>query len=71
MRVFRLFILAAFSLSLVLGTGCQRKGIPCPKPTGKRNRVKMTTQGGQGLEAIRVPTDKDGRVKKSKGWRIW
>ena len=70
MRYFRTFLLTAFCLSLALGSGCQRKGIPCPKPTGKRNRVKMETQGGQGFEAVKVPTDKNGRVKKG-GWRIW
>jgi hypothetical protein len=70
MRTLRTLVLTAFCLSLVLGSGCQRKGIPCPKPTSKRNRVKMTTQAGQGLEAIKVPTDKDGKVKKG-GWRIW
>ncbi|MCJ8166084.1 hypothetical protein MKJ04_14650 [Pontibacter sp. E15-1] len=70
MRTLRSFLLAAFCLTLVLGSGCQRKGIPCPKPTGKRNRVKMTTQAGQGFEAVKVPTDKNGKVKKG-GWRIW
>ena len=70
MRTLRPLLLTAFCLTLVLGSGCQRKGIPCPKPTGKRTRVKMETQGGQGFEAVKVPTDKNGRVKKG-GWRIW
>ncbi|WP_161889338.1 hypothetical protein [Pontibacter russatus] len=70
MRTLCPLLLTAFCLTLVLGSGCQRKGIPCPKPTGKRNRVKMETQGGQGFEAVKVPTDKNGRVKKG-GWHIW
>ncbi|MFD3003748.1 hypothetical protein ACFS7Z_25555 [Pontibacter toksunensis] len=70
MRILRSFLLALLCMGLLLGTGCQRKGIPCPKPTGKKNRVKMTTQAGQGFEAIKVPKDKNGKVKKG-GWSIW
>ncbi|MCC9135904.1 hypothetical protein ACFSKU_17920 [Pontibacter silvestris] len=63
----RSFLLPLFCLVLLLGAeSCQRKGIPCPKPTGKRNRVSMKDQAGHGFEAIKVPTDKNGRVKKRK-----
>jgi hypothetical protein len=51
-------------LLLLAGAGCQRKGIiPCPKPTSKRTAKVQ----GSGLEAIKVNTDKNGRVKKSRG----
>jgi len=51
-------------LLLLSGTGCQRKGIACPKPNGKSAKVK--NNGTNELEAIRVPFDKNGRVKKRK-----
>jgi hypothetical protein len=57
-RLLYLFIICA---GLLLTSSCQRKGIPCPKP-GKS--VKVQGKGAGGLEAIKVPRDKNGRVKK-------
>ncbi|WP_224744173.1 hypothetical protein [Pontibacter aquaedesilientis] len=54
-------------MALLLGTGCQRKGIPCPKP-GKT--TKLSGKNANGLEAVRVDMDKNGRVKK-KRWLIF
>lgn len=50
--------------ALLVFTGCGKKGIPCPSPTGKS--VKVMAKGAAGLEAIKVPTDKNGRVQKRK-----
>lgn len=52
----------------LLGTGCQRKGIPCPKP-GKTSKV--SGKNATGLEAVRVDMDKNGRVKKKKRMGIF
>ena len=51
-------------MALLLGAGCQRKGIPCPKP-GKTTKVQG--KNASGLEAVRVEMDKNGRVKKKRG----
>ncbi|RIJ37834.1 hypothetical protein D1627_12140 [Pontibacter oryzae] len=66
MRVLRLYLFGLLCLSLLAGASCQRKGvIPCPKPTGKRG-IKIQGPNTQGLEAIQVPMDKNGRVKKKR-----
>ena len=57
----RLLLLLILSAGLLFASGCQRKGIPCPKP-GKS--VKVQGKGAGGLEAIKVNRDKNGRVKK-------
>ena len=59
-------LLYAFPIcfALLVFTGCGKKGIPCPSPTGKS--VKVQAKGAAGLEAIKVPTDKNGRVQKRK-----
>ncbi|PRY14777.1 hypothetical protein CLV24_10314 [Pontibacter ummariensis] len=65
---FRPLFLVVLCLMLLGGSGCQRKGIiPCPKPISKRNKIKITGGNSQGLEAIKVPKDKNGRVKRG----IW
>lgn len=64
MRILRPYLMMMLCLLLLAGTGCQRKGIiPCPKPTSKRTAKVQ----GSGLEGIKVNTDKNGRVKKSRG----
>ncbi|HEY4652230.1 MAG TPA: hypothetical protein VIG72_12495 [Pontibacter sp.] len=50
--------------ALLVFSGCGKKGIPCPSPTGKS--VKVQEKGAAGLQAIKVPTDKNGRVQKRK-----
>lgn len=66
MRVLRPYLFGLLCLILIAGAGCQRKGIiPCPKPTGKRG-IKIKGPDAQGLEAIQVPMDKNGRVKKKR-----
>ncbi|WP_276499628.1 hypothetical protein [Pontibacter litorisediminis] len=66
MRFLRPYLFLMLSLLLLAGAGCQRKGIPCPKPTSKRT-VKVQGQGpAQGLEAIKVNKDKNGMVKKKR-----
>ena len=64
MRTPRLLFLPLLCLLLLLGTGCQHRGIPCPTQHGRKTTVK--SQGSAGLEAISVPRDKNGRVKKRK-----
>ncbi|WP_242922176.1 hypothetical protein [Pontibacter liquoris] len=65
MRLLRLSSFFILSIFLLAGTGCQRKGIiPCPKQNGKNVMVK--SKGAGSLEAISVPTDKNGRVKKHR-----
>ncbi|MBF9255467.1 hypothetical protein I2I11_19370 [Pontibacter sp. 172403-2] len=63
MRLFRPFCSLLLCLLLSVA-GCQSKSIPCPKPSGKTSKVKG--RGGNELEAIRVPFDKNGRIKKRK-----
>ncbi|WP_239023040.1 hypothetical protein [Pontibacter mangrovi] len=53
-------------LILVAGAGCQRKGIPCPKPTSRRT-IKIQGDRAEGLEAIKVNKNKNGMVKKRRG----
>ena len=65
MRLFRPYLFMLLCLFLLAGSGCQRKGIPCPKPTSKRT-VKVQGPNSQGLEAIKVKRDKNGRVKKKR-----
>jgi len=60
----RLLYAFLFCFALLVFTGCGNKGIPCPSPTGKS--VKVKAKGAAGLEAISVPTDKNGRVQKRK-----
>jgi hypothetical protein len=62
MRILRPYLFMLLCLLLLAGSGCQRKGIPCPKPTSKRTAKVQ----GSGLEGIKVNTDKNGRVKKSR-----
>ncbi|MDX5437913.1 MAG: hypothetical protein LPK03_12000 [Pontibacter sp.] len=65
MRILRPYLFMLLSLLLLAGSGCQRKGIiPCPKPSSKR--VKVSGPNSQGLEAIKVQRDKNGRVKKKR-----
>lgn len=64
MRFLRPFCVLLLCLLLLSSAGCQHKGIPCPKPSGKTTKVK--SNGANELEAIRVPFDKNGRVKKRK-----
>lgn len=52
-------------LTLALGASCQGRGVLCPKPISKRNRVQMQAPGGRNVERIKVARDKNGRVKKS------
>ncbi|WP_108209785.1 hypothetical protein [Pontibacter mucosus] len=67
MRILRPYLMMLLCLVLLASAGCQRKGIiPCPKPTSKRT-VKVQGPNSQGLEAIKVNTDKNGKVKKSRG----
>ncbi|WP_299761176.1 hypothetical protein [uncultured Pontibacter sp.] len=65
MHFLRPYLFMLLCLFLLAGSGCQRKGIPCPKPTSKRT-VKIQGPNSQGLEAIKVSTDKNGRVKKKR-----
>lgn len=58
MRILRLYFFVLICLLMLGGFACQRKGLSCPKPTGKSVLV------GDGLEAIQVKKDKNGRVKK-------
>ncbi|MEJ8758485.1 hypothetical protein WG947_15835 [Pontibacter sp. H259] len=51
-------------VALLFFVGCGNKGIPCPSPTGKS--VKVQAKGAAGLQAISVPTDKNGLVQKRK-----
>ncbi|MBB6613114.1 hypothetical protein H7F15_18890 [Pontibacter sp. Tf4] len=60
----RLLYSLLFCAALSLFVGCGNKGIPCPSPTGKS--MKVQAKGAAGLEAIKVPTDKNGRVQKRK-----
>ncbi|MBD1397218.1 hypothetical protein H9Q13_08585 [Pontibacter sp. JH31] len=67
MQKIKFWIVPLLCMALLLGTGCQRKGIPCPKP-GKT--TKLSGKNANGLEAVRVDMDKNGRVKK-KRWLIF
>jgi len=60
----RFLFLSLLCLALLFGAGCQRKGIPCPKPS--KSRVKIQGKNAGGLEGIKVQMDKNGRVKKKK-----
>jgi hypothetical protein len=64
MPKFRFILLSLFCLALLFGTGCQRKGIPCPKPS--KQRVKIQSKNASGLEGVSVPMDKNGLVKKKR-----
>ncbi|WP_033316633.1 hypothetical protein [Pontibacter roseus] len=64
MQKSRLLILPLLCVALLFGSGCQRKGIPCPKP-GKTSKIQGKNSGG--LEAVKVSMDKNGRVKKRRG----
>jgi hypothetical protein len=57
------WVVPLLCMVLLMGAGCQRKGIPCPKP-GKTSKV--SGKNATGLEAGRVDMDKNGRVKKKK-----
>ncbi|AKD02994.1 hypothetical protein POKO110462_20095 [Pontibacter korlensis] len=71
MRILRSYLLMLLCLVLLAGAGCQRKGIPCPKPTSKRT-VKIQGENAQGLSGgIKVPTDKNGRVRKKRGFGLF
>lgn len=63
MQINRFLILPLLCVALLFGAGCQRKGIPCPKP-GKT--TKLQGKNATGLEAVRVNMDKNGRVKKRR-----
>lgn len=63
MQISRFLILPLLCVALLFGAGCQRKGIPCPKP-GKT--TKLQGKNAAGLEAVRVNMDKNGRVKKKR-----
>ncbi|MFD2246962.1 hypothetical protein [Pontibacter ruber] len=60
----RFLYLTLFCLVLLLGSGCQRKGIPCPKPS--KARVKVQGKNASGLQGVDVPMDKNGLVKKKR-----
>ena len=60
----RLLYLVLICFALAFAAGCGKKGIPCPSPTGKS--VKVSAKGAAGLEAIKVPVNKNGRVQKRK-----
>jgi len=60
----RLLYSLLFCTALLFFVGCGNKGIPCPSPTGKS--VKVQAKGAAGLEAIQVPTNKNGLVQKRK-----
>ncbi|ARS37231.1 hypothetical protein [Pontibacter actiniarum] len=69
MRILRPYLFML--LCLLLLAGCQRKGIiPCPKPSSKRS-IKIGGPNAQGLEAIKVQQDKNGRVKKKRGFGLF
>ncbi|GHA63095.1 hypothetical protein [Pontibacter akesuensis] len=61
MRKIQALFLLLSCMVLLFGTSCQRHGMPCPKPTSKRT---AKIQGADGLQAIQVNMDKNGRVKK-------
>lgn len=63
MQKSRYWVLGLLCLALLLGTGCQRKGIPCPKP-GKT--AKVSGKNATGMESVRVSMDKNGHVKKKR-----
>ncbi|OKL40614.1 hypothetical protein [Pontibacter flavimaris] len=65
MRILRPYLFMLLCLLLLAGSGCQRKGIPCPKPSSKRT-VKVQGPNAQGLSAIKVQQDKNGMVKKKR-----
>ncbi len=64
MRLLRNFSFLLFCTLLLSVSGCRNKGIACPKPNGKTAKVRG--KNGSEFEAIRVQTDKNGRVKKRK-----
>jgi hypothetical protein len=64
MQKVRTWIVPLLCMALLFSAGCQRKGIPCPKP-GKTTKVQG--KNASGLEAVRVEMDKNGRVKKKRG----
>ncbi|MDO6390969.1 hypothetical protein Q4E40_12580 [Pontibacter sp. BT731] len=63
MQKSRYWVLGLLCIALLFGTGCQRKGIPCPKP-GKT--AKVSGKNATGLESVKVSMDKNGRVKKKR-----
>ena len=60
----RFLFLSLFCLALLFGSACQRKGIPCPKPS--KQRVKVQGKNASGLEGTSVPMNKNGLVKKKR-----
>lgn len=64
MKGTRFWIVPLLCVALLLGTGCQRKGIiPCPKP----GKTKLFGKKSSGAPASGVTMDKKGYVKKKKG----
>lgn len=64
MLLSRLCTLLLLCLILTCTTSCGNKGIPCPSPNGKS--VKVQAKGAAGLQAIKVPMNKNGLVQKRK-----
>jgi hypothetical protein len=60
----RFLFLLLISITLLAGTACGKKGIPCPSPNGKS--VKVSAKGAGNMEAIKVSTNKNGLVQKRK-----
>lgn len=63
MQKIKFWVVPLLCMALLLGAGCQRKGIPCPKPS---KTAKVSGKNATGLEAVRVDMDKNGRVKKKR-----
>ncbi len=64
MNLHRSLYLLLLFVALAFASGCSKKGMPCPSPNGKS--VKVQAKGAAGLEAIKVPTGKNGLVQKRK-----